>query len=122
MKIAITGSRSWDDADTLAATLDSYRMTELLHGGAEGADQLADTWAKEKGMKVTELKPDYDAHGAAAPHVRNAELVKLADGVIAFWDGQSKGTAGTIAKARRAGKLLKIVSLATAKPAQLPLW
>lgn len=126
MKLMVTGSRNWNDYSTLMEELDQWKRlaTELLHGGAGGADQMADRWAKENGVAVRMLEPDYAKHKAAAPHVRNTELVKQADGVLAFWDGQSKGTASTIAKARHAGKLLRIVfpprrdrHLKTAKPA-----
>jgi hypothetical protein len=37
---------------------------------------------------------------------RNGEMVRVAAGVKAFWDGRSRGTADTIRKARAAGKLL----------------
>ena len=44
-------------------------------------------------MPLTELRPDYAAHGpTAAPHVRNAEIVRRAGLVLVVWDGRSKGT------------------------------
>lgn len=126
MKLAITGSRNWTDAQRLADELEKLEITELLHGGAEGADRMAAAWAAAKGLKVTEIRPDYKTNGKAATHIRNAALVNLADRVLAFWDGRSKGTGGTIAKARRAGKLLKIVSFEKPEPPadnmQMELW
>ncbi len=126
MKIAITGSRTWTNAQKIDDELEKLEITELLHGGAEGADQMAAAWATLKGVKVTEIKPNYTKNGPAAPHIRNADLVKLADQVLAFWDGKSKGTGSTIAKAKRAGKLLKIVPMENEKPTtgdeQLKLW
>lgn len=123
MKITITGSRNWTNTDLLIETLERYTITELIHGGATGADQLAANWAKEKSIKITERKPDYDTHKSTATHVRNSEMVQMADGVIAFWDGESKGTASTIEKARKAGKLLQVVMIdENILPSQLPIW
>lgn len=41
---------------------------------------------------------------------RNGLIVELADHVVAFWDGTSRGTQDSISKARRAGKLAKLVT------------
>ncbi|MDJ1484927.1 DUF2493 domain-containing protein [Cytophagaceae bacterium YF14B1] len=122
MRITITGSRNWTDEQLLIQTLERYTITELIHGGAIGADLMAANWARERSIKVTERKPDYDTHKATATHVRNTEMVQMADGVIAFWDGESKGTASTIEKAQKAGKLLQVVMPDGPSEAQLNLW
>ncbi|MDJ1503538.1 hypothetical protein [Xanthocytophaga agilis] len=59
--------------------------------------------------------------------MRNAEIVKRADKVLACWDGESKGTASTIKKAEANGKLLKVITYKPVKqieqpPEQLELW
>jgi hypothetical protein len=110
MKIAITGSRNWADADLIAAELEKLNISELLHGGAMGADTLAATWAERQGIPTRVFLPDYPKHGKRATHIRNWELVQAADGVVAFWDGASKGTQSTIDKARKAGKLISVVN------------
>ena len=71
-------------------------------------------------LPVTELRPDYAKHGKAAPHVRNAELVRRADMVLACWDGQSKGTASTLRKARAMKKPTRIVLAEKPKPPEPP--
>lgn len=112
MKLLITGSRRATEADfgRLAAAIDKYApgVGEILHGGAEGADQLAGRYARERGLKETVLRPDYTRHPAKlAPLVRNQELVQRADGVIALYCGaQGGGTAYTAGLAAKAGKLL----------------
>lgn len=127
MKLAITGSRSIQECAVLLAVLELLPITELIHGGATGVDQLAAAWAINKGIKVTEIKPDYTIYGAGATHVRNAEIVKRADKVLACWDGESKGTASTIKKAEANGKLLKVITYKPEKqieqpPEQMTLW
>lgn len=49
----------------------------------------------------------YKRYGGAA-FARNGQIVKLADHVIAFWDTHSHGTADTIARAKKKGKLARI--------------
>ena len=89
--------------------------TEKLHsdsGGAAGADALAASWAQAHGVPLTELRPDYAAHGpTAATHVRNAEIVKRAHLVLVVWDGKSKGTLSTLKAARRLGRPVELLPL-----------
>ncbi|MDJ1466963.1 DUF2493 domain-containing protein [Xanthocytophaga flava] len=119
MKLAITGSRSIEHCTELLAELERLPITELIHGGAVGVDQLAANWATAKGIKVTEIKPDYQRYGAGAPHIRNAEIIQRADKVLACWDGESKGTASTIKKADAKGKLLKVILYRNVKQPEL---
>jgi YspA, cpYpsA-related SLOG family len=47
MKLIIAGSRTFTDYQLLCHTLapERHRITEVLHGGARGADQLGFRWA-----------------------------------------------------------------------------
>jgi len=47
MKIIVAGSRSFHDYQLLCQTLapDRHRITQVLTGGANGADQLGYRWA-----------------------------------------------------------------------------
>jgi hypothetical protein len=48
-------------------------------------------------------------HGKAAGHIRNEDIIKNADEVLAFWDGMSRGTAGSIEWARQFKKPIIII-------------
>jgi predicted Rossmann-fold nucleotide-binding protein len=122
--IGVTGSRSIRECEELTALLDELQPDGVVTGGAEGVDELAAEWAKQNGRKLTVLRPDYAAHGKAAPMVRNAQIVQMADAVVAVWDGQSKGTEATTKMAQKAGKLLTTIRPTTAdsQAAQLTLW
>lgn len=76
----------------------------IVSGGARGADSWAEEWAVEHGISVDVIRPDWAQHGKAAGFIRNAEIVRRADAVIAFWDGESHGTADTLRKTQRAAK------------------
>lgn len=107
MKLLITGSRSIEENDRnywrLAAEIQQRypAITLLLHGGARGADQLAERFGQEQGILVKVIRPDYKSHPEKlAPLLRNTELVKQADAVIAFYgpSGKTGGTADTVKK------------------------
>jgi len=108
MKLAVIGSR------TIKTDISKYLpsgVTEIITGGAEGVDRFAERYADSRGISKHVIRPDYDRHGKAAPLVRNKRIVNLADMVIAFWDGDSPGTAFTIKYARKMKKPLKIMKL-----------
>ena len=105
--VAVVGSRSVTSnptAQRLARYLEHLRPGLIISGGAAGADALAASWARANGVPLLELRPDYAAHGAGAPHVRNAEIVRRADLVLVLWDGQSRGTLSAARAAARLGR------------------
>jgi len=110
MKLAITGSRKYQDYDTLVSILESLapEATAIITGGAKGADELAARYAKANGLELITIRPDYKKYySKIAPLMRNTEIVEKADQVIAFYyEKQSGGTLDTARKARMAGKLL----------------
>ncbi len=114
MKLLITGSRKLEDPKTLKLaieelkTKEGQKITMLLHGGAKGADTLAENWAKENGIKTHVIKPNYEEHGKAAPLIRNKELVKLANKTLALYTTEKRtgGTGHTATETIKAGKPL----------------
>ncbi len=57
----------------------------LVHGGGPGVEKIAARWAELNGVHQIVCKPDWNAHGRAAPFRRNDELLNLLPkGVIAF--------------------------------------
>ena len=80
----------------------------LVHGDCpDGADALADNWGHRRVDVIVERHPaDWATHGKRAGFIRNAEMVERVKGVkaivLAFWDGESKGTKHTIDLAKKA--------------------
>lgn len=119
MKIAIIGSRTFNDwvkfntgvHDNMSNTelLDSN--TCLISGGAVGTDSLAERFSVATAIPIEVIKPDYAVHGKAATHIRNREIIDKADKVIAFWDGQSRGTKSVIEYAQKMKKDLRIIKV-----------
>lgn len=84
------------------------RGTRILHGGARGADTLAAGIARMVGLDVQEFRADWTL-GARAGIVRNLEMLDAdPDLVLAFWDGQSRGTGHVIGESRARGIALEI--------------
>jgi hypothetical protein len=79
-------------------------VTEVISGGAAGADTLGARWATERQIKLTVFKPDWNRFGKRAGFVRNEDIVAAADVVLAIWDGSSKGTQNSLSIAKRLKK------------------
>lgn len=118
MKLAIVGSRTFNDFELLNEVVRScflsefmpYHVEAIISGGAFCADAIAKRWAMInsvdtedfKAVEYFEFLPDWETHGKAAGFIRNKQIVDACDMVLAFWDGKSKGTEHTIKLARQA--------------------
>lgn len=113
MNILVAGGRSFSDYTLMKQTLDGILHNidgvHMISGGADGADSLAERYARENGYPIRTYKPDWIKFGKAAGPIRNAEMVKDSDMVVAFWDGISKGTKSTINLAEKSEKILKVI-------------
>lgn len=84
-----------------------------VSGGARGADTYAREFAQKNNLPLQEFLPEYDKYGKRAPLTRNKLIVEACDCLIAFWDGQSRGTKFTIDYAVQMGKPVKVVNYRT---------
>lgn len=93
LKVAVIGSRGANSYtyDFILRQLPAG-CSEIVSGGAGGVDFYAKKAARHLGIKYTCCRPNYTRFGRAAPLVRNNDIVDRADYVLAFWNGQSKGT------------------------------
>jgi len=113
MKLAIIGSRTFNDYDKLLESLIEFfeieRIDEIISGGAKGADSLGERLAESWGRKMTVFEADWNKYGKSAGFIRNQQIIDACDIVLAFWDGKSKGTQDSINKAKLAKKPTFIV-------------
>jgi glycerophosphoryl diester phosphodiesterase len=104
MKTIIAGSRTITDYSLVKniIRLSQFNITEVVCGWARGVDKLGKEWADENGVITTGFNPDWETFGKRAGYLRNLEMAKYANALIAIWDGISKGTKHMIdiAKAR----------------------
>ena len=93
-KVIVAGSRTFNNYQLLKTELDKRKdkISEVVCGEAKGADSFGKTWAIQNNIPVTSFPVDWHTYGAAAGYIRNHQMGDYADELIAFWDGQSKGT------------------------------
>lgn len=105
MKYIIAGGRDFDQFDLMCETCEKIIAgdpdVEIVSGAAVGADKLGEQYAKLKEYRVKQFPADWSLGRKAGP-LRNIEMSKYGDVLIAFWDGESRGTKHmiTIAKER----------------------
>ena len=113
MKVAIIGSRTFNDYELVCKTIKELKletMTHMVSGGAKGADSLGKRYAKEHNIPCIIYKPDWNTHGKSAGFLRNKDIINACDIVVAFWDGKSKGTEHSIMLAKRNIKQVYIIN------------
>ena len=111
MKVAIIGSRdiAGYDAHIILHHIPKNTKT-IISGGAGGADTVAENFARGQGLGFIKILPDYQKYGKKAPIIRNLEIVRQADYLLAIWDYHSRGTAHTIACCIDQGVPVRILS------------
>lgn len=79
-------------------------MDEVVSGCAKGGDRLGELYAEAMGLKVHRFRADWNKYQSAAGPIRNEEMGRFADALIALWDGESRGTGHMIRFMRSLGK------------------
>lgn len=115
-RIIIAGGRNFNDYNLLKEKVDNIisdkRKTHQIYivsGKARGADSLGEKYANENGLNIMEFPADWDKHGRSAGYKRNVEMAENADALIAFWDGESRGTKHMIDIAKEKNLLTRII-------------
>lgn len=114
MNICVAGCRDFTQQQFIEKHLNSIwggNEFILISGGAKGVDQLAERWAKNLGIKIQRFKADWDRHGKQAGIVRNLEMSKISDLLIAFWDRESSGTGHMVRTMTKLNKPVFIVDI-----------
>ena len=106
MKVAIIGSRTLQMEIPEGAV--PKTTTQIISGAANGIDRSARAFALAHGIRMLEVLPDYALHGRRAPLRRNDNIIAMADLVLAFWDGKSRGTKYVIDRCHAIGKPIMV--------------
>ena len=115
----VVGSRTFTDYAFLKQKLDhllqNYEKIVIVSGGAAGADRLAERYAAEKDYFFVCFPADW-SKGRTAGYERNAKMHQYIAqfphrGVVAFWDGKSKGTAHSFSLSKKYKNPMKTIMI-----------
>ena len=117
MRLIVAGSRDFSDYELLCEVLDEFlgglniEAVEIVSGGARGADRLGERYARER-LKVPAklFLADWRSEGRSAGITRNIRMGQYGDALVAFWDGESRGTGHMISLMKSLKKPCKVVT------------
>lgn len=110
MRVIIAGSRGIQDLEVVAAALaDAYLFigiepTVVLSGTAKGVDRLGEQWAALRNIPCEHYPAPWHKYPKTAGRMRNVQMGRKADALVAVWDGSSTGTKHMIDWMQEAGK------------------
>lgn len=107
MRVAVIGSRTFENYELLKESLKCIHITEIISGGDTGADHLAAQYAEEKQIPLRVI-PHTDHPETLGSPTRTYAIISMAQLVVAFWDGKSPGTADLLKYARQKDKKVVI--------------
>ena len=114
-RIVVAGCRDYENYTRAKVYID-YCISEIknkytlifVSGGCRGADYLGERYALENGYKIEKYKANWEKYGKSAGPRRNKKMAQIADYIICFWYGKSKGTKSMIMLAKQFNKPLRI--------------
>jgi len=82
------------------------KLVNISRSGAyKGTDLLGEKYAAKRHHKIKQFPADWRRYEKSAGFKRNTQMATYADVLIAFWDGESKGTK----KATQACLIVKVI-------------
>ena len=114
-RIVIAGCRNYENYSEAKKYID-YCVSEIkgkytlifVSGGCRGADYLGERYALENGYKIEKYMAEWDKYGRSAGTKRNERMAQIADYIICFWDGKSRGTKSMIEFSKQYNKPVRI--------------
>ncbi len=120
MKTIICGCRDFNSHKFFQDNIENipWKITEIVSGGARGADAIGEEYADMMGIKLTvfpakwnDLTHDdaiirhgkYGKYDAKAGFRRNQTMADYAQACICYWDGKSSGSRDMLERAGKAG-------------------
>ena len=123
-RVIIAGSREMADYEAAKKAI-SEAFSEIgggapvrvVSGHCRGADILGERYAREHGLELAVFPAEWNRYGRRAGFIRNTRMAEFAteegsEGtLIAFWDGQSRGTKMMIGIAEKKGLSIHVFDL-----------
>lgn len=106
MRIIIAGSRNATEREVREALNRCPWIgfaSAVVSGTASGADEYGERWASEQGIAISHFSAEWKRYGKRAGPIRNRLMSENAEGLVAVWDGKSRGTFSMIELALKRG-------------------
>ena len=115
--LVVAGGRDFNDFDLhkrevcklMWKELAPYEVVIISGECPRGADYWAKLAAQALKLRYMGVPAEWSTHGKAAGPMRNAYMAEHGSGLLAFWDGESKGTGNMIGEMKRRSKPVRIV-------------
>ena len=124
-KVIIAGSRGFSNYKLLREQCNKFlrekRKTSniiVVSGHARGADFYGEKYAQDEGFDLEIYPAQWDKFGKRAGYRRNEQMAEVADALIAFWDGSSRGTKHMIDIMNEKNLLVRVVEYETSNKTQ----
>jgi len=108
MRLVVAGGRDYSltdvDRSWLLALCRRHTVSEIVSGGAPGADRGGEECAESFGLRLKVFRADWKTHGRGAGPIRNRQMAEYTDLVALF-----PGGAGTRSMQREAERFNKPV-------------
>ena len=115
-KLIVAGGRDFNDyrlahQAIMALAENEYKDfgVSIVSGMARGADSLGTRFARMNQVVLHPFPADWNQYGKRAGFIRNKQMGDFADGLLAFWDGESRGTKQMIEYMQSLNKPVHIV-------------
>ena len=114
-RVIIAGGRDFHDTTWSYKKLDRLLQSRqdedivIVSGTANGADKVGESYAVSRGHKLNRFPADWNKFGKSAGYKRNQQMAENAEALVAFWDGQSKGTKHMIDLAKAKGLIVRVI-------------
>lgn len=117
VRLIIAGGRDFNDysllCDETSKFIGEEKNVTIISGLARGADRLGCRFAEENNYTLEGFAAQWKLPNGVYDHSagikRNKLMAKNADSLIAFWDGDSRGTMSMIDFAAEMGLNIKVV-------------
>ena len=117
-RLVVAGCRDYNDYSVASVEIekhikkcDANCSVIIVSGCAEGADKLGERYATEHHLNIERYPAEWDKYGKSAGPIRNERMAEVADGVLVFWDGKSRGTKNMIENSKKANKPYVIINI-----------
>jgi hypothetical protein len=93
MKLIIAGGRDYlfKEEDIIFLRTIKHKISEVVSGGAKGADREGERWAEYHNIPIKKFPADWKQYGRKAGPMRNQQMAEYAQAVCLFEGG--RGTA-----------------------------